>query len=128
MFKNILNNKILLIWGVFIVIDDDSNNLNTIDSQSINLLFVASDNDKTSGAFISMVTLVDILRNKYGINVFVILPHKGDGVELLNDKKIPFKIIYSFTWVIPISVKDNKINKITRFIKRIINIKPIIEI
>ena len=111
--------------GGSFIFDKDAN---SIENKSMNVLFLASDNDKTSGAFISMVTLVDILRKKYGMNVFVILPHKGDGVELLNDKEIPFKLIYSFSWVIPLEIKDSTIAKIKGRVKRIINYMPIIQI
>ena len=111
--------------GGSFIFDKDTN---SIENKSMNVLFLASDNDKTSGAFISMVTLVDILRKKYGMNVFVILPHNGDGVELLNDKEIPFKLIYSFSWVIPLEIKDSTITKIKGRVKRIINNIPIIQI
>ena len=75
-----------------------------------------------------MVTLIEILRDKYGLNIFVILPYDGNGIGLLNDKNIPFKIIKSWSWVIPISVKDSKINKIKTVVKKILNINAIKEI
>ncbi len=93
------------------------------DKQSIKVLFVASDNDSSSGAFISLVTLVDILINKYSMDVQVILPYNGNGTELLNEKNIPYKLITSCSWVIPISAKGSKINEIKTIVKKIINIK-----
>lgn len=75
-----------------------------------------------------MVTLIDILRKKYDINFFVILPEDGDGIELLKDKKIPYKIIKSISWVIPLSVKGSKINDVKTIVKKILNIKAINEI
>lgn len=100
----------------------------SIENKHINVLFVASDNDKASGAFLSMVTLIDSLRKKCNIDFFVILPEDGNGIELLEDKKIPYKIINSISWVIPIAVKDTIMTKIKTFVKKILNIKAINEI
>ena len=36
---------------------------------NLNVLFMASDNNKTSGAFLSMANLCAYLRDKYGVNV-----------------------------------------------------------
>ena len=93
-----------------------------INNHPIKVLFVASDNNTSSGAFISLVTLADILINKYSLDAYVILPHWGNGIELLNEKKIPYKKIYSFSWVIPISAKDSNFNKIKIIAKKIFNI------
>lgn len=100
----------------------------SIENKSMKILFAASDNDKSSGAFLSMITLIDILRKKYSIDFFVILPGDGDGIELLEDKKIPYKVIKSITWVIPISIRDSKSTKIKTIVKKILNIKAIKEI
>lgn len=107
------------------IFDKDTN---SIENKSMNVLFVASDNDKASGAFLSMVTLIEILKKKYSIDFFVILPGEGNGIELLNDKEIPYKIINSISWVIPLSVKDSKVTKIKTIVKKILNIKAINEI
>lgn len=75
-----------------------------------------------------MVTLIEFLRKKYDINFFVILPEDGDGIELLEDKKIPYKVIKSISWVIPLSVKGSKINDVKTIVKKVLNIKAINEI
>ena len=52
------------------------------------VLFVASDNESTNGAFRSMVALCSILRNRYNLDVCVLLPKKGDGAVLLKAEGI----------------------------------------
>lgn len=68
-----------------------------------NILFIPSDNNRTSGAFISMVNLISILRDKYGLNIHVIIPNKGNGDELLKSMNIDYTLIQSHDWVIPLS-------------------------
>ena len=41
------------------------------------VLFVPSDNNPASGAFLSMTALNKILNEKLGVETFVVLPHKG---------------------------------------------------
>ena len=97
------------------------------------ILFISSDNNKVSGAFLCMVDLCDILTNKYGLDVFVILPYFGNGKSLLDAKNIPNYTINSFGWGIELSrnrdskclkeISDKKsvneaaIRKISQFIK-----------
>lgn len=97
------------------------------------ILFISSDNNKVSGAFLCMVDLCDILINKYKLDVFVILPYFGNGKSLLDDKNIPNYTINSFGWGIELSrnrdskclkeISDKKsvneaaIRKISQFIK-----------
>lgn len=69
------------------------------------ILFFATDNSKISGAFLCLVSLCDILMNKHGLDVFVILPFVGDGKPLLDAKNIPNYIINSFGWTMEISRK-----------------------
>lgn len=64
------------------------------------VLFVASDNDSTSGAFRSMVALFSILRNRYNLDVCVLLPKKGDGAVLLKAEGIRYTIINSEDWIV----------------------------
>lgn len=64
------------------------------------VLFVASDNDSTSGAFRSMVALCSILRNRYNLDVCVLLPKKGDGAVLLKAEGIRYTIINSEDWIV----------------------------
>lgn len=97
------------------------------------ILFIASDNNKSSGAFLCLVSLCDFLINKYNLDVFVILPYYGNGKPLLDDKKIPNYLINSFGWGIELSrerdskclkeisdkklVNESAINKLREFIE-----------
>ncbi|MCI8598465.1 MAG: glycosyltransferase family 4 protein [Lachnospiraceae bacterium] len=63
----------------------------------VRLLFLASDNNKTSGAFLCMAELCEALQEK-GLGVIVILPHYGTGSVLLREKKIPYTYIPSKDW------------------------------
>ena len=79
---------------------------------SLNILFIPSDNNRTSGAFLSMANLVNNLKNKYNINEHVILPNKGNGDGILSSFGIDFQLIESRDWVIPLSTKkDDKFKK-----------------
>lgn len=65
------------------------------------ILYVASDNNYTSGAFLSMVTLAERLQCA-GNEVFVALPNEGDGDILLKRRGIPYEIVPSRNWVVDI--------------------------
>ena len=66
------------------------------------ILFISSDNNKSSGAFLSLVSLCDNLK-EYGVDIFVILPYVGDGKYLLDERNIPNAILPSFGWGIELS-------------------------
>ena len=101
--------------------------------KGLRVLFMPSDNDRTSGAFLSMVNLVANLRDKFGVEAYVILPNEGDGEELLDDFNVNYHMVESKDWVIRLSTKkDSKfkeevskkrkineeaIKKISKFIK-----------
>lgn len=72
----------------------------------MNILFVASDNNYTSGAFLSMVKLNEILNKAFAVNTFVILPNDGDGVELLEDANISYEVVPSRNWIV--DIEDGK--------------------
>lgn len=63
------------------------------------ILFISSDNNKTSGAFLCLVELNRYLREVYNVDTFVIIPKQGDGVQLLDKYHIPYKIIPSYSWI-----------------------------
>ena len=80
--------------------------------KGIRVVFFSSDNNRTSGAFLSMVNLIIILREKYNLDIFVVLPKKGQGQEVLDINDIPYVLIPSEDWVIPLSKeKDDKLLK-----------------
>lgn len=106
---------------------------NLPEKKSKRILFISSDNNKVSGAFLCLVELCDYLINKYGLDVFVILPYYGNGKSLLDAKSIPNYTINSFGWGIELSrerdskclkeisdkklVNDGAIRKIMDFIR-----------
>ena len=51
----------------------------------MNILFFPSDNDKASGAFLSMAKLAACLKNNYNHNVYVVLSRKGSGQDILDE-------------------------------------------
>ena len=63
------------------------------------ILYIASDNYRGSGAFLSMVNLAKLMEKNYNVDVLAILPEKGNGEELLKDYSIPFKIYQIFELV-----------------------------
>ena len=75
----------------------------------IKILFMPSDNNRTSGAFLSMANLILNLRELYDLDIFVILPEKGHGIEILNEMDIPYKLIQSKDWVVPLNQEKNEI-------------------
>ena len=74
----------------------------------MNILLVSSDNNKTSGAFLSLVELAVNLEIRYDHKVFVILPKPGDGISLLEDHHINYKIVPTLSWIVykNISIKS----------------------
>ena len=66
------------------------------------ILFAPSDNNEGSGAFRSMVALARLLRDRHGIDPFVVLPCEGNGTALLRDASIPYIHVPSFDWIVPL--------------------------
>lgn len=83
------------------------------------VVFVASDNSQSSGAFRSLVTLAQLLKNEYKVAVKVILPNQGTGSKLLEKNNIDYTIINSFDW----TVELQKCHSIKSYLKW--NIKKI---
>ncbi len=65
----------------------------------MNVLFISSDNNKTSGAFLCLVELNRYILENTDIKTLIILPKHGDGVELLDKYNIPYHLISSFSWI-----------------------------
>ena len=63
------------------------------------VVFFATDNSASSGAFLCLYNLVSILKENYGLEATVILPKNGSGTELLKHGNIEYKIVRSTTWV-----------------------------
>lgn len=77
----------------------------------MNILLVSSDNNKTSGAFLSLVELAVNLETRYGHKVFVILPKPGDGIFLLENHHINYKIVPTLSWIVYKNVSIKSIVK-----------------
>ena len=69
------------------------------------VIFFASDNNLYSGAFLSMVSLIKILRNKYQVEPLIVLPNDGQGKKLLEQNQISYVIVKSYTWTYPFNQK-----------------------
>lgn len=69
------------------------------------ILFMASDNNRVSGAFLCMAELCEQLQ-EHGIGAGVVLPHYGTGTSLLEEKDIPYTYIESRDWAY--KVEDTK--------------------
>jgi len=67
--------------------------------EDIDVMFMASDNNSSSGAFLCMVDLNCELV-KQGVRTFVVLPEYGTGEKLLKEKKIPYTYILSEDWIV----------------------------
>lgn len=92
------------------------------------VLMVSSDNNPTSGAFLSEVKLCQFLIEKYGNKVLVILPEDGEGKRLLEEAQVPYIIVPSYDWVTTLDCKKNLIYHIKRYMKQLYNQKAIFKI
>ena len=72
------------------------------------VMFCSSDNSAGSGAFRSMAALASLLKNRHHIKSLVVLPHPGDGTELLDEAKIPYILVPSCTWTVPLDIDTRK--------------------
>ncbi len=92
------------------------------------VLFIASDNNPTSGAFLSMVTLNRLLREIYQVETKVVLPKEGDGKRLLEKNGIPYIICRSYDWAVPVD-KAKTLHTFLRHLRnRVYNIRSQVRI
>ncbi|MCI8292285.1 MAG: glycosyltransferase family 4 protein [Hespellia sp.] len=75
------------------------------------ILLMASDNNRTSGAFLCLVELCDQLQ-KNGIAVAAVLPQYGTGAVLLSQKGVPYTYIPSQDWGYEIAKSWNLFERI----------------
>ena len=97
----------------------------------MNVLMVASDNNRFSGAFLSLVKLAELLKNEHHCNVLVLLPGEGSGRELFENKKIPVEVIRSYDWIIPqdgYSSIGQWIKKIGKILTTFLNIPKVVKL
>ena len=89
------------------------------------VMICSSDNCATSGAFLCMFELCRYMKNE-NIEILVILPSNGTGTELLKKHNINYKIVKSYSWVMPIN--GGIIKRIKSFIKLVLNYRAINEL
>ncbi len=65
--------------------------------ENVDILFFPSDNNSTSGAFLSMLDLISE-SIKCGLKCLVILSEYGDGEEILDDSGVPYQYIQMNHW------------------------------
>lgn len=92
------------------------------------VLFIASENNMYSGAFLSLVTLVDLLRKRHFIEPLVVLPYRDNGKKLLEEKEIPYVTIRSCNWIEPITSEKKVLPFIKKNFEIVYNIIPILRI
>ncbi len=98
-------------------------------NKQIQLLYIASDNNASSGAFLSMVRLCALLKQNYDVNPYIILPCNGDGTQLLVDNDLDYEIIRSEDWIIPIDCSLKfYLRKLKKSLKNIIAVFKIAQI
>lgn len=86
------------------------------------ILFMASDNNRTSGAFLCMTELCGMLSNR-DIAVLVVLPLYGNGEEVLLQKGIPYTYIPSKDWGYKVSENRSPLKKLSFCAGLLANIK-----
>ena len=101
------------------------------DVKARRILLAAAECSFDSGAFRSLLALTVELR-KMGNFVFVVVPRGGSGEKLLIDNGIPYEIVCSLSWIVPIGsgrrsyremagvfiINHLAISKITKLIRR----------
>ncbi len=70
---------------------------NPFPEKEIDVLFMASDNNSSSGAFLCMAELNTEL-NRRGMSTAVILPEYGNGAAILEQQGIPYTYVPSRHW------------------------------
>ena len=91
--------------------------------KGVRVLFIPSDNNRSSGAFLSMVNLIKELKARYGLDCFVIVPRDGNGYEVLDEYRIKYGLIESKDWVVPLDgeVDEKEIGEKKQFNKTAIS-------
>ena len=96
--------------------------------RKIKVVFFPTDNNASSGAFISMTVLNEYLNKEFGVDTKIILPKEGTGTKLLEERNLNYKIIRSYDWLVPIVLKNSFRIKCVFFLKRVLNLVSILRI
>ena len=91
------------------------------------IMYVASDNRLSSGAFKSMVKLCEIERDMYNVDPIVVIPTHGNGEELLKLANLKYIYVRSEDWIISNSSESFK-GFIKKRIKLALNFWAIIKL
>lgn len=84
--------------------------------KGLRVMFTPSDNTAGSGAFRSMVELARQLRDRHGVDPFIVLPCVGDGTQLLTEVGLPFVVIPSSNWTIPLGTEMRQTNHLKQMV------------
>lgn len=85
------------------------------------VIFFPAESNMSSGAFCSMVKLTEILKKRYGHDVLVVLPYKGEGSAVLEQCGVRNVVIRSFSWVFPMGEEGRPLRILKNMVKRIVN-------
>ena len=85
------------------------------------IMFMASDNNHSSGAFLCLVDLNREL-NKKGISTLVILPMYGTGEDLLIENNIDYTYILSKDWLCKLGESKNDLIKNEIAVNRLVDL------
>lgn len=67
-------------------------------ANSYDILYIASDNNRTSGAFLCLMDLAKDIEKK-GLNTLIVLPEYGNGEELLIEEGLDYTYVPSKSWL-----------------------------
>jgi hypothetical protein len=85
---------------------DDYLKKHKLEDKERDVLYMSSDNNNSSGAFLCLVDLNRELNDR-GISTLVILPSYGNGEELLMENNIDYTYVLSDHWLVDIGEKKN---------------------
>lgn len=86
------------------------------------VLFIASDNSKSSGAFLSMTQLAKVLKRDFNCDVHVLIQRKGNGTELLRENNIPFHYVRAYNWIVSVNCKNTLTDRVKKTLKELLNL------
>ena len=92
------------------------------------VLFVSSDSNKMSGAFLSETALNEILNKKFKISTHVILPYKGSGNSIMTAAGVKNHVIPSHDWIIPNDTTEDFSFFVKKYCEHTENLKAAINI
>lgn len=91
-------------------------------------LFVSSDCNRMSGAFLSLVRLNTELNQSFGEQTKVILPYYGSGIPIIKEAGVSHEVIPSQDWIVPIGTKKNLVFRIAKYAEHTRNMSAAIRI